>query len=911
MADPDAEVLFLIWRSLASGPLKNVAKALEEEAAKHGLLPTRVDIAGEVRPVEFEVHARVQSHVGPESLRRLLDKFVQQNAEALPGPGVKVVSLTAPGKHGLLGQPEPPLPAWWRRPYCQASLPHQLLLRQTGVALTHLATLRGHRVAAYCCMYDNTGRRLCTGSDDCLVKIWSAETGMLLRSCRGHDAEITDLAVSADNRLLASGDTAHQIRVWSLQEETLGWPVAVLQGHTGPISFLDFHPHLPDALLSCSVDGSQAQSAGPDMLITGSREASRVRSPPPGAGGAGPSAAAATGAAAGAGQASGATDAATGAAAGAASGSEAELPPLTLTFICCCWSPDGRYILAGGSNPAVCVWHWDLSAPPAAAGAGAGAGAAAAGAAKAEAQQQAQAQAQGMEQQQGGPQGNGPSPHLTQAPQAAELKAAAPAGPEGAGLPAHAAAAPQPLAPPPPQQQRSHEQAGQAAGEAGAEARAGANPVPIKQEAPHGTPQAAAANGVATGGADISLCFGSAAVQAAAADSVVAAWEGREWPLPRIWQFDPAVGGPREPWRPVQVLACPPTEEEVRKARIKRRAPTHPAINQVVWTKDDSRVVAALSDSTVRVWEVHTSQSHVLEPHPADPRLVLSGGYDGRLVLWDVVLVDGHWSPGGGQLAATDSAGQLHVWGLPVCAAAGSLARAPYDQFLGSDYGALVRDVHGWVLDSLSQQPPHLMTGGGAATLCDYTNHPHDIDVQAAWAARSWSRLPPRPPVDRDHPLPPSLISHPPARATGAIRGMYLIPEDPNAPAPPARPLSRYAFVDGSSSDSSSSSSDHDDARDAAVTLSDVEAGAGASDEDDDVQLASSHGPEFYCPQLGDEVVYLRDAHLDLKLQVLAEGGGDAAGQVPRFLVPLPQYCRAVQRPWALGEQVQGDRNTG
>ena len=199
-----------------------------------------------------------------------------------------------------------------------------------------------------------------------------------------------------------------------------------------------------------------------------------------------------------------------------------------------------------------------------------------------------------MEQQQGGPQGNGPSPHLTQAPQAAELKAAAPAGPEGAGLPAHAAAAPQPLAPPPPQQQRSHEQAGQAAGEAGAEARAGANPVPIKQEAPHGTPQAAAANGVATGGADvsgaahmmdvdakpttpgadaaavagaaaapaaasavpaqhqpalntaaavedaptpaaqISLCFGSAAVQAAAADSVVAAWEGREWPLPRV-----------------------------------------------------------------------------------------------------------------------------------------------------------------------------------------------------------------------------------------------------------------------------------------------------------------------------------------------------------------------------------------
>ncbi len=28
-------------------------------------------------------------------------------------------------------------------------------------------------------------------------------------------------------------------------------------------------------------------------------------------------------------------------------------------------------------------------------------------------------------------------------------------------------------------------------------------------------------------------------------------------------------------------LACPPTEEEIRKARLKRKPPPHPAINQV------------------------------------------------------------------------------------------------------------------------------------------------------------------------------------------------------------------------------------------------------------------------------------------------------------------------------------------
>lgn len=50
-----------------------------------------------------------------------------------------------------------------------------------------------------------------------LPQMWSAETGLLLRSCRGHCAEVTDFAVSPDGKLLASGDTASVIRVWSLE----------------------------------------------------------------------------------------------------------------------------------------------------------------------------------------------------------------------------------------------------------------------------------------------------------------------------------------------------------------------------------------------------------------------------------------------------------------------------------------------------------------------------------------------------------------------------------------------------------------------------------------------------------------------------------------------------------------------
>ena len=31
------------------------------------------------------------------------------------------------------------------------------------------------------------------------------------------------------------------------------------------------------------------------------------------------------------------------------------------------------------------------------------------------------------------------------------------------------------------------------------------------------------------------------------------------------------------------------------------------------------------------------AQVHVLEAHPSDPRLLLSAGYDGQLLLWDVL----------------------------------------------------------------------------------------------------------------------------------------------------------------------------------------------------------------------------------------------------------------------------------
>lgn len=63
------------------------------------------------------------------------------------------------------------------------ALAHPLLLVQR---LDHLNTLRGHRNAVYCTIFDRSGKFVVTGSDDFLVKIWSMTSGILLRTCRGH-----------------------------------------------------------------------------------------------------------------------------------------------------------------------------------------------------------------------------------------------------------------------------------------------------------------------------------------------------------------------------------------------------------------------------------------------------------------------------------------------------------------------------------------------------------------------------------------------------------------------------------------------------------------------------------------------------------------------------------------------------
>ena len=74
------------------------------------------------------------------------------------------------------------------------------------------------------------------GADDSLIKIWSSYSGRLMATLRGHSAEISDMAVSHDNRLLASGSCDKSVRIWNLKTTA---PVAVLHGHSGMITSIE------------------------------------------------------------------------------------------------------------------------------------------------------------------------------------------------------------------------------------------------------------------------------------------------------------------------------------------------------------------------------------------------------------------------------------------------------------------------------------------------------------------------------------------------------------------------------------------------------------------------------------------------------------------------------------------------
>ncbi|XP_041088792.1 bromodomain and WD repeat-containing protein 3 [Polyodon spathula] len=283
----ESELYYLIARFLSKGPCRKAAEVLVGELEDYELLPKRLDWEGNEHPRTYEDLVRANKHVAPDHLLRICQQIGPLLDKEVPSCVAGVRSLLGAGRQCILrttkdcknvvlkgldfatlhrGRP-PELPVCYRGPPNLVEVYRGRELTGAdrfssicpGSAYQHMKMRRrilGHLSAVYCVAFDRTGQRIFTGSDDCLVKIWSSFDGSLHSTLRGHSAEISDLAVNFENTLIAAGSCDKVIRVWCLRTCA---PVAVLQGHSGSITSLQFCPMAKGSvryMVSTGVDGT-------------------------------------------------------------------------------------------------------------------------------------------------------------------------------------------------------------------------------------------------------------------------------------------------------------------------------------------------------------------------------------------------------------------------------------------------------------------------------------------------------------------------------------------------------------------------------------------------------------------------------------------------------------------------------
>jgi len=86
----------------------------------------------------------------------------------------------------------------------------------------------------------NPDGKLLIACDRNLVKIYDAESGIILKSLTGHEAYIASVAISTDGKLIASGALDGSVIIWDV---STGDPLLRLAGHTRAIEELTFSPH--------------------------------------------------------------------------------------------------------------------------------------------------------------------------------------------------------------------------------------------------------------------------------------------------------------------------------------------------------------------------------------------------------------------------------------------------------------------------------------------------------------------------------------------------------------------------------------------------------------------------------------------------------------------------------------------
>ncbi|XP_014221198.1 bromodomain and WD repeat-containing protein 3 isoform X1 [Trichogramma pretiosum] len=283
------ELYFLIAKFLSDGPCSEVANVLKRQLEQAKLLPSRIDWLGNHHEQTFEELETKYPHIGTQHLLQLCQRMGPVLEKDVP-PIIKgAASMLGAGKQSMLRTKEDMLHSFrnistysarfgGKPVLCPSDFSQALnivkvlqgrensgpISRREAIPTSIYSKIQkyrhtlGHLSAVYCVLYDRTGKYVITGADDLLVKVWSAIDGRLLATFRGASSEIMDIAVNFDNTLLAAGSLDRILRIWCFQTMS---PVAVLSGHSGMITSVNFCPikcNGDNYLVTTSSDGSIA-----------------------------------------------------------------------------------------------------------------------------------------------------------------------------------------------------------------------------------------------------------------------------------------------------------------------------------------------------------------------------------------------------------------------------------------------------------------------------------------------------------------------------------------------------------------------------------------------------------------------------------------------------------------------------
>jgi len=106
--------------------------------------------------------------------------------------------------------------------------------------------LLGHEDFVEAVAFSSDGSRLATGSADQTIRIWDTESWTTLAVCRGHESIVTSVVFAPDGKRLASGSWDGSVRIWDAKT---GAELAILRKNGPRVKCLRYSPD--GRLLAC------------------------------------------------------------------------------------------------------------------------------------------------------------------------------------------------------------------------------------------------------------------------------------------------------------------------------------------------------------------------------------------------------------------------------------------------------------------------------------------------------------------------------------------------------------------------------------------------------------------------------------------------------------------------------------